>query len=101
MRRGHEFDHAFLVGRGKYGKVVFKNCLEWLRCFPFWMLGRESLYAVNDECELKIHRLFGPKCAVIVKGGDTLFRSDVIRPRRFRQAGHEVHDRLLGRAIVP
>ena len=47
------------------------------------MLGRESPYAVTYECELKIHRLLGPKCAVIIEGGDTLFRSDIVRPPDF------------------
>jgi hypothetical protein len=82
------------------GQVDTQNRLGWLRDIPFWMLeGAESPYAVTYECELKIHRLLGPKCAVIIEGGDTRSSRAQSEPWFCRAA--EIRDRLLGRAIVP
>jgi len=45
---------------------------EGLFGLPFGMSRGERLHAVEREQELEIHRLLGPKRAIIVEGGDAL-----------------------------
>ena len=77
-----------------------RNRLEWLFALPLRVLGRHCLHPIEGKGELNIVGLLGPQRAVIIKGGDALFRCDIVYAASLRDARDEVHDRLLRRAIV-
>src|SRR5207249_7260608 len=74
---------------------------EWLLVFPFGMIGRECLHAVDCEGKLEIDWLLGPQGAVVVEGGDALGGWHEVGRALFRHAFDETHDGIPGCRVVP
>jgi len=72
MGGGHDLQQALFARGGQRLHVLVQYRPERLGRFPFRMLGRHRLDAVEGERELEIERLFAPQRAVIVEGGDAL-----------------------------
>ena len=77
--RHDDFQQALLAGCGKRLHVALEHRLERLLVFPFRMLRRQRLDAVEREGELEIHRLLAPQRAVVVEHGDALGGGHEIR----------------------
>jgi hypothetical protein len=92
-------------GRFSAGKRAFHVTLEQRRkrllALPLRMLRRERLHAVEREEELKIHRLLGPECAVVIKHGNALGGRPRVWRARLGDLSDKVRDGLLGFALVP
>src|SRR3954454_1511309 len=74
---------------------------EKLLVFPFGVLRRQRLHAVERESKLEVYRLLTPQCSIIVEGGNAFgFRHEIRRPLR-RHPLDEVKDGLLGLAFIP
>jgi hypothetical protein len=65
------------------------------------MLRRHSLDPIHGEDELRVDGLLDPQCAVVVEGGDAVFRSNEVGAARRSAAGNEVENAFLGGVLVP
>jgi hypothetical protein len=100
--RGHdELDEPVFTSREHARQIVLEHALEGLYIPPLRVLGRERAHAVERERELEVHRLLGPKRAVVVENGDTLRRCDEVSGAFCRDALDESDDGLLRRTVVP
>ena len=72
MRRRHHCQQALLALVGQRLLVAGEERLERLLAFPFRMLRRHRLDAVEREGGLEIDRLLAPQRAVIVEHRDAL-----------------------------
>jgi hypothetical protein len=101
VRRRNDLQQAFFTRGGQRLHVLVQDRLERLRGFPFRMLRRHRLDAVDGECDLNVDRLFAPQCAVIIEGRDALLGRDEIGPALCRDTGDKIGDGFLDRAVVP
>jgi len=101
VRCGHELHEALLSSRRNGFHIGLKNSFELLRRLPVWMFRSKLLDTVEDEGQLHIHRLFDPKSAIIVEGGDTLVDGNKIGRTLFRHFFDERDDGFLGSSVVP
>ena len=93
---GHHELHGGLFAAVEAGlHVAGQDRLVRLFRFPFGMLRRERLDAVDREHDLRVHRLFDPQRAVVVERGDPLVRRHKVGPAFGRDFPHERQDRLL------
>ena len=101
VRRGDDLEYRFFPAGKRTFYVTFEQLCERLLRFPFGMLRRKRLHAIEREHELEIYRLLASERAVVVERGDALGRRDKIRRAFLRDLGDEFGDGLLGRASVP
>ena len=101
MRGGHYRKHALFTAPGNAGHVAFEQRRKRLLRFPFRMLRRERLHAIEGEDQLERHRLLRPERAVVVERGNPFRRRDKVRPALTRDPADEVDERFLRRAVVP
>ncbi len=86
VRRRDERAERVLALRGHRLRVALQERRERLGRLPLGMRRPQRLHAVDDERELRVHRLLGPERAVVVEHGDAL------------RLGHEVGARGIGRS---
>ena len=100
--RGHdEFDER-VVTAGKRGfQIALEQRGERFLGFPFGMLRRERLHAVEREVELNGNRLLTPERAVVVERGDAFRDWHEVRGAGLGDLFDEGHDGLLGWPVVP
>ena len=101
VARHDQLRQALLAGFGERPHIVFKDCLERLRVFPFGMQGCQSLHTIECKSQLSGPRLLHPQGAIIVECSDALGGRHKIRRALSRRSGHEIQDCLLCRAVIP
>ena len=94
--RGHDdLQDGLVAARKSALHVALEQRGERLLGFPFRMLRRERLHAVQREEQLEVHRLLGPQRAVVVERGDALRHGDEALRALLRHLADKCDDRLL------
>ena len=81
--------------------ITFEYRLERLLLFPFRVLGRKCLDAIEGKGELEIHRLFRPQAPIVVEYRNALRRLNKTRAARGGYFLHKPGDGLLACAVIP
>ena len=90
-----------LVEFGHRHLVVREHRLEGLGGFPFLMLGSQRFHSVQREYGLCVQRMLHPQRAILVEGGNPVFRGNVIRTGLVAGSLNELNNRLLGWSVIP
>jgi hypothetical protein len=101
VRKHYQFSRAALAGFRHSPYVSVQDRLERIRIVPFRMQGSERLDAIEGEGHLGVHRLFGPKRAIVIERRDAIGWRDKIRSTGFGDPVDKIDDRLLRRRVVP
>ncbi len=101
MRRRDQLEDFFHADRVQIVRVALEHGLEWLGASPLRVLRGQFAYAIRQENDLEIRRLFGPQGAVVVERGHTVLRRHVVGTARLGHPLYELEDRSFGGALVP
>jgi hypothetical protein len=101
VRSCHERKQALLAGGCKRLHIAFEHGLERLFGLPFRMLRGHDLDPVEDECNLKVRRLFRPQRAIVVERSDALRRRHEVGAAFLGHVSDEIDDCASCGAFVP
>ena len=80
--------------------VVQDRCIERV-VFPFRMLRRHRLHAIERECKLEIEWLLAPQRSVVIEDRDSIFGFNKVRAAGRSYAEHKIKDALFRGTFVP
>ena len=101
VRGQDQFNEALLAGGRNALHVASQNGCEWFLVFPFRVLRCHRFRAINSECQLHVHGLLGPECAVVVEDCDPVGRWYVMLAAFCRDQLDKLKNVTLGITIVP
>ncbi len=94
MSGHHNAGQFFQLSLFQIVEIVLKDSFKRLLLFPLRMIGGYLPPAIERKKELKIKQLFCPKCAVVIKSGDAVFRFQLTGICRVIGCLYKVDDRL-------
>src|SRR5205809_5385502 len=78
VRRGDDLEYRFFPAGKRAFHITFEQRGKWFLRFPFRMLRRKRLHAIEREHELEIYWLLTPERPVVIERGDAFLRRDKI-----------------------
>jgi hypothetical protein len=97
----HDFNKRFSTAREGGFKIPREDRLEWFLFLPLRVLRSEFLNTVDAEKELKVQRLLGPECSVVIECSNTFGLGHKIGRARLCDLSYKVDDGFLRLALVP
>jgi hypothetical protein len=104
--------HAGMGNRRQFQKCLYASCgnsfhiviqgryVEWI-VFPFRMLRRHRLHAIERECNLEIEWLLAPQCSVVIEDRDPVFGFNEVKAAGRSHAANKIKDALFRGTFVP